>query len=78
MNVVDGHNCLDPYKFIASVLSSLSTMLLLELPHINVLSKLDLVDEDALPLNFEMFTDVLDLSYLVAQMCDDPFAARFP
>ena len=36
----------DPPKFIAGVLASLSAMAQLELPHMNVLSKCDLVDAD--------------------------------
>lgn len=35
----------DPTKFISGVLCSLSAMVQLELPHINVITKCDLVDE---------------------------------
>ncbi|GLD91820.1 hypothetical protein PINS_up000353 [Pythium insidiosum] len=38
----------DPTKFISGVLCSLSAMVQLELPHINVLTKCDLVDEKEL------------------------------
>src|SRR5690606_4889328 len=39
VHLVDSHHCSDAPKFISVVLVSLSTMLRLELPHINVLSK---------------------------------------
>jgi len=37
-----------------------------EQPHVNVLSKVDLVEKYAkLPFNLDFFTEVLDLSYLL-------------
>lgn len=39
---------MDPTKFISGVLCSLSAMVQLELPHINVLTKCDLVDDKEL------------------------------
>ena len=47
------------------LLVSLTTMLKLELPHVNVLSKVDLVEKyGELPFSLDYFTEVLDLSYL--------------
>lgn len=43
VHLVDAHLCSDPGKYISALLLSLSTMLHLELPHINVLSKIDLI-----------------------------------
>jgi hypothetical protein len=40
--------CSDPSKFISGSLLSLSAMIQLELPHLNVLTKCDLVDEHEL------------------------------
>lgn len=37
--LIDSHYCSDPPKFISTLLLSLSTMMQLELPHVNVLSK---------------------------------------
>lgn len=45
VQLVDAQHCADAGKFIAAALLSLNTMLQLELPHINVLSKVDLVEE---------------------------------
>ena len=37
-----------------------------EQPHVNVLSKVDLIEKyGKLPFNLDFFTDVLDLSYLM-------------
>lgn len=44
MHLIDAHLCSDPGKYISALLLSLSTMLHLELPHINVLSKIDLIE----------------------------------
>lgn len=45
---IDSLFIVDPTKFISGVLCSLSAMVQLELPHINVLTKCDLVDEKEL------------------------------
>jgi hypothetical protein len=42
--MVDAHYCTDPAKYISVLLLSLKTMLQLELPHVNVLSKVDLIE----------------------------------
>ena len=45
VHLVDAHLCSDPGKFISALLTSLSTMIQVELPHINVLSKVDLIEQ---------------------------------
>ena len=45
VHLVDSHYCSDPGKFISVLLTSLSTMVQIELPHINVLSKVDLMEQ---------------------------------
>lgn len=45
MHLVDSHYCADPAKFISVLCTSLSTMLQVELPHVNVLSKMDLIEQ---------------------------------
>lgn len=44
VHLVDAHLCSDPGKYVSALLLSLSTMLHLELPHVNVLSKIDLIE----------------------------------
>ena len=39
MHLVDAHLAGDPAKYMAALLASLAAMLHLELPHVNVLSK---------------------------------------
>jgi GPN-loop GTPase len=41
--MVDAHLCTDASKYISALMLSLKTMIQLELPHINVLSKIDLI-----------------------------------
>ena len=43
VNLVDAQLCTDAGKYVAALLTSLSTMLHLELPHVNLLSKADLI-----------------------------------
>lgn len=44
VHLVDAHLCSDPGKYVSALLLSLSTMIHLELPHVNVLSKIDLIE----------------------------------
>lgn len=45
VNLVDSHYCHDPGTFVSVLLTSLATMVQMELPHINVLSKIDLLEQ---------------------------------
>ena len=45
VHLVDSHYCSDPGKFVSVLLTSLSTMVQVELPHINILSKVDLIEQ---------------------------------
>lgn len=45
VHLVDAHHCTDSAKFISVVLLSLSSMVRLEVPHVNVLSKVDLMQQ---------------------------------
>lgn len=57
VHLVDAHLCTDPPKYISALLLSLSTMLHLELPHVNVLSKMDLVQQYGnLAFNLDYYT----------------------
>eukprot|EP01135_Chromosphaera_perkinsii_P010039 Nk52_evm74s1992 gene=Nk52_evmTU74s1992 len=66
VHLVDSHYCSDSAKFISVLLTSLATMLHLELPHVNVLSKIDMIEKyGKLQFNLDFYTDVMDLSYLL-------------
>lgn len=78
VHLVDAHYCSDPAKFISVLCTSLSTMLQIELPHVNVLSKVDLIEKyGKLSFNLDFFTEVLDLSYLLDKLQDDPFFHKY-
>ncbi|KAI5780897.1 hypothetical protein EDC01DRAFT_667621 [Geopyxis carbonaria] len=78
VHLVDAHYCSDPSKYISILLLSLRSMLQLDLPHVNVLSKIDLLHTyGPLPFNLDFYTDVQDLSYLLPLLSDDPRTARF-
>ncbi|CAG8638410.1 10321_t:CDS:2 [Acaulospora colombiana] len=65
VNLCDVHYVTDAAKYISVLLLSLRTMLQLELPHINVLSKIDLLSQYGdLDFNLDFYTEVQDLSYL--------------
>ncbi|KAL2894980.1 GPN-loop GTPase QQT1 [Bienertia sinuspersici] len=78
IHLVDAHLCSDPGKYISALLLSLSTMLHLELPHVNVFSKIDLIESyGKLAFNLDYYTDAQDLSYLQRCLEQDPRAARY-
>ncbi|XP_068121583.1 GPN-loop GTPase 2 isoform X2 [Hyperolius riggenbachi] len=77
VHLVDSHYCTDPAKFISVLCTSLGTMLHVELPHINVLSKMDLIEQyGRLAFNIDFYTEVMDLSYLAEHLTSDPFFRR--
>lgn len=78
VHLVDSHYCSDPAKFISVIFTTLATMIQIELPHVNVLSKADLIEKyGRLPFNLDFFTEVLDLSYLMDQFSEDPFFKKY-
>ncbi|XP_058451593.1 GPN-loop GTPase 2 [Malaya genurostris] len=67
VHLVESHHCSEPHKFISTLLLSLHTMLQMGLPHVNVLSKADLLKEyeSKLAFSLEYYTEVLALHYLL-------------
>jgi hypothetical protein len=58
-----------PSLYISNLLLSLRAMLQMDLPHINVLTKIDKVASyDTLPFNLDYYTEVQDLSYLMPHL----------
>ncbi|KAI3898580.1 hypothetical protein MKW92_015885 [Papaver armeniacum] len=71
IHLVDAHLCSDPGKYVSALLLSLSTMLHLELPHINVLSKIDLIESyGKLAFNLEFYTDYLIYNTILIKTLD--------
>ncbi|XP_052100414.1 GPN-loop GTPase 2-like isoform X2 [Mytilus californianus] len=78
VHLVDSHYCSDPSKFISVLLTSLSTMLQIELPHVNVLSKCDLIEKfGKLSFNLDFYTEVLDLHYLLDDFKESPDVQKY-
>lgn len=78
VNLVDSHYCTDPAKFIAVLVTSLTILIKLELPAVNVLSKVDLIEQfGELPFNLDYFTECTDLQPLLSMLDEDPFAKKF-
>lgn len=78
VHLVDSHYCTDPAKFISVLCTSLATMLHVELPHVNLLSKMDLIEHyGKLAFNLDYYTEVLDLSYLLDHLASDPFFSHY-
>jgi len=78
VNLVDSYYASDPAKFISVMLMSLNTMLQIELPHVNILSKMDLIQQyGKLAFNLDFYTDVLDLSYLCETLDSDIILKKY-
>jgi len=78
VHLVDSHYCSDPAKFIAVCLTALTTMLQVALPHVNLLSKVDMVEKFGnLQFNLDYYTEVLDLEYLLDTFPQDNFTTKY-
>lgn len=61
-----------PSLYISNLLLTLRAMLQMDLPHINVLTKIDKVASyDPLPFNLDFYTEVQDLGYLLPHLEDE-------
>jgi GTPase SAR1 family protein len=66
VQLIDAHYCTEPANFLSAALLGTTVMLKLELPTVNVLSKIDLLaNYGPLPFSLEFFTDCHDLDRLV-------------
>lgn len=79
VHLVDSHHCSDAGKFIAALMLSLSAMLKIGLPHINLLTKIDLLKKHMNKLQFgiDFYTEVLDLNYLIDSLDSDAFTKKY-
>ncbi|XP_076066572.1 GPN-loop GTPase 2 [Oratosquilla oratoria] len=76
--LVDAHYANDPGKFISALMLALNSMLQMEMPLVNILSKVDTVEKYG-KLNFglDFYTEVLDLDYLLDALEDFPVTKKF-
>ncbi|KAH8912248.1 putative GTP binding protein [Coniochaeta sp. PMI_546] len=66
-----------PSLYIANILLALRAMLQMDLPHINILTKIDkIASYDRLPFTLDYYTDVDDLSHLVPALENESPALR--
>lgn len=73
VHLVDSFYCCEPATFISATLLVASSMLRLSLPHVNVLSKIDLLKHyGPLPFNLDFFTEMLDLTPLARFVTERP------
>lgn len=79
VQLIDSHYCSEPTKFISTLILSLNTMLQMGLPHVNVLSKADLLKkfESKLAFNIDFYTEVLDLKYLLESLDNSPGMKKY-
>ncbi|KAJ2767314.1 hypothetical protein IWQ56_003379 [Coemansia nantahalensis] len=78
VHLVDASYCTEAAKFISVLLLSLTTMTMLEMPHVNVLSKIDLLAQlGELDFSLEYYTSVMDLDYLLHHLQEREPSARF-
>ncbi|CAK1604277.1 unnamed protein product [Parnassius mnemosyne] len=79
VHLVDSHHCSDAGKFIAALMLSLTAMLKIALPHINLLTKVDLLKKhmDKLEFGIDFYTEVLDLNYLLDSLDTDNFTNKY-
>ncbi|KAJ2454838.1 hypothetical protein EV183_001257 [Coemansia sp. RSA 2336] len=78
VHLVDASYCTEAAKFVSVLLLSLTTMTKLEMPHVNVLSKIDLLAQlGELDFNLEYYTAVMDLDYLLFHLNERESSARF-
>ncbi|KAL6925519.1 hypothetical protein ACO0SA_000117 [Hanseniaspora valbyensis] len=69
VNLVDSIYLTSPNKYISILLLSLRSMMMMDLPQINVISKIDMLanygnKEDLLPFRLDYYTEVQQLEYL--------------
>lgn len=78
VHLLDSVYCTDAAKFISAVMTCLSTMIQIELPHVNILSKVDLLKRyNTLDFDLSFYTEVLDLSYLLPHLQDNPMTEKY-
>ena len=66
VHLIDSYHLHSPSTFLSAVLLSLSSMCRLQLPHVNVISKIDAAENmGELPLPLSFYTDGLELGYLM-------------
>eukprot|EP00927_Polykrikos_kofoidii_P066055 TRINITY_DN61717_c0_g1_i1.p1 TRINITY_DN61717_c0_g1~~TRINITY_DN61717_c0_g1_i1.p1 ORF type:complete len:324 (-),score=60.67 TRINITY_DN61717_c0_g1_i1:125-1096(-) len=81
VHLLDATLCVDAYRYMSAVLVALSAMMQMELPHINVLTKIDMLMDhtDDMPFKLDYYATVMDLSHLLRTVHtnEHPMSAKF-
>ncbi|XP_025987373.1 GPN-loop GTPase 2 [Solenopsis invicta] len=79
VHLVDSHHCSDPGKYLSSLILCTTVMLQIGLPHVNIMTKFDEMKKfsDRLAFNIDFYTEVLDLKYLLEQLDENRFTAKY-
>jgi len=78
VHLVDSYYCSSPSNYVSIALQSLSTMLHLELPHVNVLSKIDLIEKfGKLEYDLEYYTDAQDFGFINESLDNQKITSRY-
>lgn len=76
--LVDSHYANDPGKYVSAVMLTLNSMLMMELPTVNILSKVDAVEKyGTLDMGLDFYTEVQDLDYLLDYLGDAPGTRKY-
>ncbi|KAL9632743.1 MAG: hypothetical protein Q9164_005127 [Protoblastenia rupestris] len=79
LHLTDSFCLTQPSLYISTLLLSLRAMLQMDLPHLNVLTKIDkLASYGPLPFNLDYYTEVQDLSYLLPHLMNENPIMRHP
>lgn len=78
VNLCDSYHASDLGKYIGILLNSLTTMVNLELPHLNILSKVDKIESyGKTRFNLDFYCEVLNLDYLLQTELEHPFHQKY-
>ena len=78
LHLSDSYSLTLPSLYISTLLLSLRAMLQMDLPHLNVLTKIDNLSTYApLPFNLDFYTEVQDLSYLLPHLSSESPSKMF-
>lgn len=78
LNLCDSYHASDISKYIGLCMNSLTTMIHLELPHLNILSKVDIIEKHGKTrFNLDFYCDAANLEYLLETDVESPFFAKY-
>ena len=77
VHLIDVYMRASASSYVSALLLSLNSMLRIELPHVNLMSKIDMLPAYDLPLRLDFYGEVGELSHLQHLLDAEPFGCRF-